>query len=431
MTMMSKRFTLLLILTFASVLVRAQFKNLKLDDPKTALQACEPTVAINKKDPKNIVVSASTDNIYFTKDGGLNWRKTKISSAYGVHDHPVLVTDDKDNFFCLHLSTVGGVERIVSHESKDGGETWSEGQLVDDENLTKDNRCLRLTTDNKGSLLATWTQSDQYGSADPKCESIILYSKSSNGKKWSKPVRISQNAGNCVEGNTMATGSSVGISTDGKVYAIWANQGKIFFDRSFNGGDMWLSTDLPVADQPGGSSFKIPGHDHGNGFPQLLMDNSKGMMRGSVYIAWSDQRNGPGNTDVWFTRSHNLGDNWTQAMRINNDETETHQYFPHMTVDQITGYIYIVYYDRRESKDLSTDVYLAYSIDGGASFKNVKISETSFTPQDDKHFGDYISVSAHKGVITPVWTRMDEGFTSVWTTIIREEQLDINKPAKK
>ena len=41
----------------------------------------------------------------------------------------------------------------------------------------------------------------------------------------------------------------------------------------------------------------------------------------------------------------------------------------------------------------------------------------------DQFFGDYNNISAHKGVIAPIWTRMVDGKTSVWTTVIQQEQL--------
>ena len=96
---------------------------------------------------------------------------------------------------------------------------------------------------------------------------------------------------------------------------------------------------------------------------------------------------------------------------------------PWMAVDNETGYLYIVYYDRRNYDDNQTDVYLAYSTDGGASFKNIIISEKSFMPQEDRFFGDYNNISAHEGIIAPIWTRMDAGKTSVWTTVIKQEEL--------
>ena len=94
-----------------------------------------------------------------------------------------------------------------------------------------------------------------------------------------------------------------------------------------------------------------------------------------------------------------------------------------MAVDQTNGNVYIVYYDRRSYDDLQTDVYLAYSTDGGNTFVEKKISESPFVPEDSKPFSTYINIAAHAGIITPIWTRMDNGKTSVWMTVIKQEEL--------
>jgi hypothetical protein len=143
----------------------------------------------------------------------------------------------------------------------------------------------------------------------------------------------------------------------------------------------------------------------------------------ALYIVWADQRNGENDTDIWFMRSTNGGDNWSSPQRINNDGKGKHQYLPWMSVDQATGNIYIVYYDRRSYDDEQTDVYIAFSVDGGASFRNVKISESPFKPTSSTFFGDYTNIASHKGIITPVWARMDNGKTSVWTAVIKHDDL--------
>ena len=109
-------------------------------------------------------------------------------------------------------------------------------------------------------------------------------------------------------------------------------------------------------------------------------------------------------------------------MRVNKDTARAHQFLPWMTVDQSTGYIYAMYYDRRNFDDNRTDVYLAYSTDG-STFTEVRISESPFVPTAENFFGDYTNISASDGIITPIWTRMDEGKTSIWTTIIKQEEL--------
>jgi hypothetical protein len=95
-----------------------------------------------------------------------------------------------------------------------------------------------------------------------------------------------------------------------------------------------------------------------------------------------------------------------------------HQFLSWMAVDQVTGIIYIIFYDRRHYDDEKTDVYLATSADGGITWKNEKISDEPFTPDSDTFFGDYTNIAAHAGVVRPIWTRMDNGKPGVWTALI-------------
>lgn len=429
-----KIFLTVLILLF-SQFAPAQFKNIMLDQQgEDGDYVCEPSIVINPRYPNNIVAASVLNNIYYTKDGGATWKKKEVTSPYGVYGDPALIADPKGDIYFFHLSDPTGgkggydtekLDRIVVQISGDGGETWSEGESIGF-NHPKDQDKEWPAVDAKGNLFVTWTQFDKYGDQDPNCHSNILISTSKNGKKWSDPVQISQTPGNCIDDDNTAEGAVPAV-VDGKVFVAWSNQGKIFMDRSFDGGSMWLSNDIAVADQPGGWDLKIPGHDRCNGMPVLMADKSNGQMRGSLYLVWADQRKGETDTDIWFMRSSNYGDNWSQPLRINNDDAGKHQYLPWMAVDPETGYVYIIYYDRRAYDDLQTDVYIAYSVDAGIHFKNVKISETPFIPTESKFFGDYTNLSVHKGVIAPIWARMDNGKTSIWTSIFKHSDLEAMK----
>jgi hypothetical protein len=91
-----------------------------------------------------------------------------------------------------------------------------------------------------------------------------------------------------------------------------------------------------------------------------------------------------------------------------------------MTVDQTTGYVYTVFYDRRATQGNATDVYVARSTDGGATFTNFKVSQSSFTPTSSVFFGDYTCIAAHNRTIYPIWMRLDGSALSVWTAIIND-----------
>ena len=94
-----------------------------------------------------------------------------------------------------------------------------------------------------------------------------------------------------------------------------------------------------------------------------------------------------------------------------------------MAIDQTSGFLYFVFYDRRNYDDTHTDVYMAISKDGGNTFTNFRISETPFVPDDRIFFGDYTNIVAHNGIVRPIWTRLHNGVLSVWTDITPIDKL--------
>ena len=94
-----------------------------------------------------------------------------------------------------------------------------------------------------------------------------------------------------------------------------------------------------------------------------------------------------------------------------------------MSIDQSDGTLYFVFYDRRNYSNLETDVYLAYSKDGGKSFLEERISKEPFIPNEKVFFGDYLNISSVNGIIMPIWPRMDQRKISLWVAPINKSQL--------
>lgn len=410
--------------------VYGQYKNFKIDEFASD-QLINPSVAVNKRDAKNIVVTGTKDIIYITRDEGATWQKSAINSPFGITGDRALVSDGKGSLYSFHASDPGvagtenpGISQIICHVSKDGGLTWDEGVGFGSVS-GKDQLMPAATIDNKGNLFATWTQYDKFLDKDSLCQSLVMMSSSSNGKKWGKVLQVSQVAGNCKRDKNSLMAPIAAVGPDGKMFVSWYGAGKLHLDRSFSNG-MWLENDIVIGTQSEGWELKVPGHAHATGLPELMIDQSKGNYHGCLYISWADQRNGETDTDVWFMRSNNHGDNWSSPMRMGNNSVGKHQYTPRMTVDQTNGNIYMVFYDRSDYDDEKTEVYLSYSTDSGAHFTTVKISESPFVPDDKSLFGTFLAISAHDGVITPIWSRMDNGSTSLWGTVIK--QSDLIKP---
>ena len=102
-----------------------------------------------------------------------------------------------------------------------------------------------------------------------------------------------------------------------------------------------------------------------------------------------------------------------------------------MDVDVITGTVYCVFYDRRSFSPSSqqTDVYLAKSIDGGNTFSNFKINQTSFVPSPSIFFGDYTGISAYNNMVRPIWMAYSTSTLSVWTALIDGATVSIDESA--
>lgn len=410
--------------------------NVQIAFDNRGLGPCEPSICINPSNPNNIVAGSILNRTHISNDGGKTWKSDWLTSSYGVYGDPVVRIGPKGNVYYSHLSNPTGkayssvefLDRIVVQTSLDNGDSFDDGTFADNDR-TKDQDKQWLYVDPiDGSILMTWTEFDAYASKEPSDKSRILFTQSKDGAKtWSKPVDISDQDGDCLDDDNTTEGAVPVKDADGNIYVTWAHGNKIFLDKSSDDGQTWLPHDIEVADQFGGWALDIPGISRCNGMPILGIDRSGGDNEGNLYINWSDQKNGIDDTDVWLVKSTDGGATWSNRIRVNDDSAGKHQFFSWMDVDRKTGYIYVVFYDRRAHDDWSTDVYLAYSTDGGQSFNNMKISESPFIPNKDMFFGDYNDISAYDGIVRPIWTRSENNELSIWTALI---DIRLGSPAK-
>ena len=385
---------------------------------------CEPSIFVNPNNTDEVVAGAIIDKYYVSYDGGLSWNSGALSSPYGVWGDPCLIVDSYSNYYYFHLSNPGSggswIDRIVCQKSEDGGQSWSSGNYMGLNGTKAQDKHWAIVDYNTNDIFVTWTQFDQYGSGSALHFSNIMFSKSiDNGESWTDAIQINEISGDCLDEGNTTEGAVPAIGPNGEVYVSWAGPAGLVFDKSLDQGETWLEEDIFVSDIPGpGWAFDIPGISRCNGLPITCCNLSETEYNGDIYINWSDQRNGADDTDVWFIKSTDGGETWGERKRVNDDEAGNQQFFTWMTVDQITGYIWFVFYDRRNYDDNNTDVYMAVSTDGGESFLNFKVSETPFLPFSSTFFGDYNNISAHNNVVRPIWTRLEGSSPKIMTALV-------------
>ncbi|NWF89700.1 MAG: exo-alpha-sialidase [Ignavibacteriaceae bacterium] len=410
---------------FISTAILAQHKNYRVSST-ASFDPEEVTIAINTKNPNQLAAGANIRYFYGSSDSGLTWNQSDMTSTLGVWGDPCLIYDGLGNLFYAHLSNPPSpgywIDRIVVQKSTDNGMTWNQGSGIgfnSPKNQDKEWLAVDLQdTPYKNFLYITWTEFDDYGSSNSLDSSRILFSRSTdNGITWSTPARVSDKGGNCVDGDLTVEGAVPTVGTNGEIYTAWSGPLGIMFDKSTDGGLTW-GDDIFVSNQPGSWDFDIPGISRCNGLPITACDTSKTFTRGNIYILWGDQRNGTDNTDIFISKSIDGGQTWSQPLMVNNDNTTRHQFFPWLAIDQTTGHLFVVFYDRRNTTGVATDVYIAKSIDGGETFENFRISESSFTPSNKVFFGDYSNIAAFNRKVYPIWMRMDGSALSVWNAVI-------------
>ena len=388
----------------------------------------EPSIIINPKNPAQILAASNINNYYFSQDTGKTWTTNKLTSPeLGVWGDPALLVDTLGDFYFFHLSNPANgnwIDRIVCQKTSDLTTTWTSGSYMGLNGTKVQDKEWPVVNPANNHIYITWTEFDQYDSDDPADSSRIMFSKSLDaGATWAPAKKINKVNGDCVDSDNTVEGATPAIGPNGELYVAWAGPEGLIFDRSLDEGDTWLNDDIFVSDFPGGWDYSVPGIYRCNGLPVTKCDISGGTNHGTIYINWTDQRNGENDTDVWLAKSTDNGNTWSAPIRVNNDPADRHQFLTWMDIDQTTGYLYFVFYDRRNYSDSQTDVYLALSKDGGETFINRKISESPFTPTPGIFFGDYNNISVHDGIVRPIWTRLQGGQLSIWTNITPSENI--------
>lgn len=379
----------------------------------------EPSIAVNPRDPEELVAAFQTgSHIAYSRDFGMHWDLASGTAPpnYAVSGDVSVAYDNLGHaFLCYIAFDKLGTENYWGHNatrngvfvrrSLDGGKTWQRNHVPVIEHPTEPGIPFEdkpyIVADNtqgpySGRLYVGWTEFTL-------TRSTILFSRSEDdGVTWSKPLRISTQAGLPRDDNGAVEGFTGAVGPDGTVYAVWADGSHVVFTSSRDGGRTFAPSHPIVGIAP--PYFHITDVDRTDGFPVIAVDPHGGNGAGTLYVAWSDYRNG--DVDIFCSTSKDRGLAWTPAVRVNTDPVHNgaDQFFQWLAVDPISGAANLVFYDRRQDPDnRKALVVLARSTDGGKSFLNYGWTRKPFDPESD-FLGDYTGIAAYGGRVYGVWT---------------------------
>ncbi|HEX8646529.1 MAG TPA: sialidase family protein [Thermoleophilaceae bacterium] len=312
-------------------------------------------------------------------------------------------------------------ESVSSSDLRPGGRTWGprvpinfyadeirERVFLDDKNTMAVNNAGPDNDGKPGTILTCWGRS-----AIPAKQEIVCERSTDGGKSFpGEPIPVS-------EPQNLVIG--VFVLADPKeentFYLMWnyyvlttspANQ--MWFAKTTDGGQTWT----PAA--PVSAPFTpLPATYPGQQFRQLSIPMMAVAPNGELYATWSQYDAAPDaaadedglQADVVFVKSTNGGITWSTPAVVNQDKSNADQFQPQIAISP-QGEVNIAYFDRRNDRrvvsggqvthagNFFVDEYLSRSTDGGATWKDTRLSHEMSNPEHNDpispsglFFGDY------------------------------------------
>ena len=377
----------------------------------------------------------SVSGFLYSDDGGKTFvdggqLPAPVNGTIGTTNFPQVFGDPEVKYLgnCVFVyasiliakaSDTADVQTMGVHRSTDCGHTWQgpfevtsatnpngliEGGFPAD---AADKEFMDVDPDT-GRVLLSWSNFTPAPTALGGVEIRTTYSdnlKTAATPTWSKSVVVSS-----IDSDGQASIPRFARGSQ-KAYVAWRRfpfPGTFFgygnsvaLARSTDNGATWQA---PIETGEFFTMDQVLGNDRVNTSPSLAVDNSRGPRKGTIYLVYADNNSGDG-ADVTFQKSTDGGKTLSTPVQINASPGQDRaQWFPWVSVDNLTGRVSVFYYDQGidKSGDL-TQVSYTFSDDGGAHWSApVPLTKIPFkggwgNDTGQPNLGDYNQAVSQRG----------------------------------
>ena len=370
---------------------------------------------------------------YWSADGGATWGGVDLplpppkGNGTDFGSDPTLAFDTTGNLYYGYIvvffgngNGINGTAMAVAR-STDGGKTYPNVTYFSFEggaNHFNDKPMIaadtNATSPYRDNVYAAWDAASG-GSGGGG----VRFARSTDHGATFTTVRIDD-----PRGPGRAIGAVPFVGPGGEVYAAWNDYraNAIVFNRSTDGGATW-GAPLTIAGKRAAFQIRVPAEFNRGAlvYPSCDADRSVGPHRGRLTCAWMDLT-AAGFSDVFLSFSDDQGATWSAPRAVTDalPGVGVDRFNQWLSTDAVTGDVNVSFYDTRNDSTgfrYETDIYLARSSDGGATFGANTLVTTARSNEHDcngtfpctainygNQQGDYSGLVAFGGVAHPIWT---------------------------
>ena len=353
-----------------------------------------------------------------SNDGGQTWTSGFMPPSAGASQtfgDPSVGVDRHGVFYFANLAADSAHGTIQVNKSIDGGNTWSDGVVVQEDDAS-DKEWLAVGPDpvnkNRDNVYVTWTSFQTAA-----CE--LRFGRSTDGgATWTAKTifvptadPIDSHPQNCLQFSNPVVDPITGTlyvpflrfsnaDQDFIQMMISDDAGETFRFATFNVPGAPSPTVMPVT-QPGeltacgGTNIRLTIHGSANpgpgrfGFPRyvnasrMTLQPALAARNGTLYLAWSNSTSAffgdpAGHSNILFMRSADGGATWSAPTQVNPSAGDKHHVLPALAIENNPNSVHITYYTQHSNDTVDLD--MANSHDGGITFpvdRTVRVTSTS------------------------------------------------------
>lgn len=340
------------------------------------------------------------EEIYYKRsiDGGITWgADTRLTNSSGTSTIPAINVSGSFVHFVWMDNRTGNYE-IYYKRSIDGGVNWETDTRLTYANANSDNMCPTISI--SGSIVQVLWSDNRNGNYE------IYYIRNPIGNPvnlWETDVRLTNDPAN----SSLSLNNAWSIAANGNnLHVTWNDSrdgnNEIYYKRSPDGGISW-GTDIRLTNNAAssvlssitvsGSVLHVIWSDSRDGNQEIYYKNSPdgGVSWGtdtrltnasnishrpssassgsSVYIAWSDERDG--NSEIYYKRSLDGGVSWGIDLRLTNNSG----YSDCPSIAVSGQVVHVLWLDDRDG---NREIYYKRSTDGGTNWEaDVRLTNNS------------------------------------------------------